>query len=489
MGFFDALFGSRNLVIEDPDRLREALFDAVAKGDLRQLEKRCRANQKRIVELFPAWQKVPESVRHDPSAMPRYAAGLIEVAKLFAERLATPALLQRLVGDETSNPLVAWQKRLGEARDAMGELRYVEARDLLTNLLIDARELSGSGVDRYQPITLGFLGECFFQGGEAEKAIPHMEEALRLCEASGDMEGIVAYLGNLHEVHRYLARADAAASYAEKLAAAFEKCGRTADANRYRKLAPIVRAGEPLNRVVAVVNNVRFELDELRDLRDKHIQFIFERNRITLRPATQLTQEGERLGSEGKYEEALARFRDAARADPFDPNCRYQEGFSLMHLSRYAEAAESYRTTEELAPGWFHCRADLWLAEQLTLGAIDHPVFLATTTLEDAPQSPGEKVALADSILARCPNFAPAHLERGKNLARLNRPKDAMKAYRAGLACVADPDVKTRLLLQLGILVEERNERADLLRQAEALNGNLVAAASAMLALRNEAAG
>src|SRR5262249_40631548 len=110
MGFFDALFGSRNLAIEDPDRLRETLFDAAAEGDLRQREKLCRANQKTIVEQFPAWQTVPETVRRDPSAVPRYAQGLIEVAKLFAERLATPALLQRLVGNEESNPLTNWQK-------------------------------------------------------------------------------------------------------------------------------------------------------------------------------------------------------------------------------------------------------------------------------------------------------------------------------------------------------------------------------------------
>ena len=36
MGFFDALFGTRRITIEDPHRLREALFDAVAEGNPRR---------------------------------------------------------------------------------------------------------------------------------------------------------------------------------------------------------------------------------------------------------------------------------------------------------------------------------------------------------------------------------------------------------------------------------------------------------------------
>ena len=140
---------------------------------MHQLDKLCRANQAAILQHFPVWQKVPERIRNDPAAVPHYAQGLIGVARHFAERLRKPELLQRLVGGEQSNPLVQWQNRLAEARHQMDQLRYAEARDLLTNTLIDVRGLSGSGVDSYLPITLGFLSESFFQIGKAEKAIPH----------------------------------------------------------------------------------------------------------------------------------------------------------------------------------------------------------------------------------------------------------------------------------------------------------------------------
>jgi Flp pilus assembly protein TadD len=73
------------------------------------------------------------------------------------------------------------------------------------------------------------------------------------------------------------------------------------------------------------------------------VQFVFERNRITLRPATVHTERGEELGSAGQHQEALAAFREAAAADPFDPHCRYLEAFTLLHLGRYTDAADGYR--------------------------------------------------------------------------------------------------------------------------------------------------
>src|SRR5438045_8182611 len=46
---------------------------------------------------------------------------------------------------------------------------------------IDARGLRGSGADSYLPITLGYLGECYFQGREADKALGPLGQALELC--------------------------------------------------------------------------------------------------------------------------------------------------------------------------------------------------------------------------------------------------------------------------------------------------------------------
>jgi hypothetical protein len=74
---------------------------------------------------------------------------------------------------------------------------------------------------------------------------------------------VVAYLGNLYEAHRYQGQAALAAADAGRLADALDQQGRADEARCCRRLAEIVRAGEPLNRVVAVVEGRRYELDEV----------------------------------------------------------------------------------------------------------------------------------------------------------------------------------------------------------------------------------
>src|SRR5262249_11669004 len=154
--------------------------------------------------------------------------------------------------------------------------------------------------------------DCFFQSRQTHKAIGHWEQALELCTRHGDGEGVAAYLGNLYEAHRYLGQAGPAAACAERLAEALGQQGRSDEAGRHRRCAAVVRAGEPLNRVVAVVAGRRYELDEVPALKDMRVQLVFERNRITLRAATTLTERGEGLGGAGRFEEALGAFRSAA---------------------------------------------------------------------------------------------------------------------------------------------------------------------------------
>jgi len=85
-------------------------------------------------------------------------------------------------------------------------------------------------------------------------------------------------------------------------------------------------------------------------------------------------QRGTQLGQQAKFEEALDVFRQAAMADPYDPNPHYQAAVTMMHLERAAEAVEAYDTTERLAPGWFNSRAERWVAAEIAAGRLEHPV-------------------------------------------------------------------------------------------------------------------
>src|SRR6266436_3548759 len=139
MGLLDFLFGSKAPQITDPDQLLNVLIETTQAGDLKRLERLCRANREVVIKNFPEWKKVPEHVRKDSQKANRYVPAIIAVAQLFDSRLGVPELLNELVGNEESNPLIHWQNQLAQARQMMNELRYADASDLLTNLLIDLR--------------------------------------------------------------------------------------------------------------------------------------------------------------------------------------------------------------------------------------------------------------------------------------------------------------------------------------------------------------
>jgi tetratricopeptide (TPR) repeat protein len=469
-----------------PDELRAQLFDAASRQDATLLEELCIRHQAAILEHFTTWQKPPESVRRVQPLLQRYIDGLVAVARCFADRLSRPELMEALQGPPGSNPLLRWQQALDQARSAMEALNYADAEEILRRCLEEASGLQGSGVTLYLPVTYGLLGECLFQSGHAGDAVAPTAEALDLSQAAGDTEGERAYVGNLYEIHRYLGDAPAAAEQADRLADLLERDGDAAEAERYRKQAALVRKSEPANRVICNIDGRRLELTEALGTKLGGVQFAFERNRLTLRPAVVWSQQGHEFGARQQFDEALALFHRAAEADRFDPHCRYHAGLTLLCLERYAEAVASYEEVEALAPGWFHCRSDLWLAQQLAAGRFNHPVFLLYHLLEDGAVSPQEKLQLADRALQQVPGVAFIHRGRGRSLLALQQRSEAEEAYRRGLACAEEPDIRTRLLVDLATTVADVEERRRLLDEAIRLDGNLVAAAMATLLLAQD---
>ena len=300
MRFLDFLLGSKARTIHEPDQLRDALFEAAASGNRRSVLGLCRANRGAITQHFPTWQKVPEDIQADPARVQTYVGGLIAVADTFARGLGDQSLLQALVGTESSNPLTRWETTIRQAQELMERLEYREAALTLSDLLIDMRDLRGTGVDRYLPITYGSLGTSLFQSGEPDRSVGPLEKALGLCKQQRDTEGIVAYLRILYEVHRYRGQADAAADRAEELSQVFDDLGRSDEAAVFRKQARLARAREPLNRVVAIIGGQRYELDEMPGVIEGRVRFEFERNRNSLRPAQVLVERGEAHGSAGR---------------------------------------------------------------------------------------------------------------------------------------------------------------------------------------------
>ena len=175
----------------------------------------------------------------------------------------------------------------------------------------------------------------------------------------------------------------------------------------------------------------------------------------------------------------MAKYHDASEVDPFDPDPIYQCGMCLLELGLYAKAREAFEDVESLAPGWFRCRSDRWLADGLDNGTICNEEFMLVRALDDGGLPPAEATALATQAVERFPNFAPLYLFTGD--LRSNE-KEAIAAYRKGLELVDEPDLESRLLCALaGRLPPDAPERKQLVERAVSLNGSLVAVATAKL--------
>ncbi|HVE87686.1 MAG TPA: hypothetical protein VND93_32735 [Myxococcales bacterium] len=486
MGIFSFLGGKSGAL--EPGALRERLFDAAAAQDQQTVLQLCRQHADRIAEHFPSWRKVPEDVRTDPRKMERYASGLIGVARCFADHLGRPELWELLQGKPESNPIESWQKAITQVRALARELAFDQAVEVLSRELASVRKLRGGDSRRMLAITLGTLGECHFQGGAAEAALAPVREALALCEEDGDEEGVLAYAGTLYEAHRYLGQGAEAAGYAARRAALLRQRGEAAQARRFDRLAELARAGEPLNRVVAEVDGVTYEMSEVPPVSGGggSIKFHFARNRPSLAPVQALVKQGEALGSQGRLDDALEAFRRAAALDRHDPEPRYKLALTLLYLRRPAEAVEQYQSVEAMAPGWYQARADLWLACRLAEGTLPHEALLALVSME-GKGDPAEKVTVARRWLKSLPEpeLTPFHHALGRALHAQGDADEARAAYDRGLRATGEPDLRTRLLVDRALLEEQDSpDRTRLLGEAVELNGNLLAAAMASVALR-----
>ena len=102
--------------------------------------------------------------------------------------------------------------------------------------------------------------------------------------------------------------------------------------------------------MIVSLDGKRMELDEVLAGKPGQVQFAFERNRLTLKRSTALTEQGEKQASQGRFEAALKLFQQAGQADPFAPHCRYQAGLTLLYLGRYADAIDAYSHAVKLNP-------------------------------------------------------------------------------------------------------------------------------------------
>jgi len=455
----------------------------VGRGDEGELLRLCRAHRDAIRQHFAGWANLRayEGVdAKDRNQVQFIINGLGKTAQLFRDKLGDSSLWDRMVGPPESSPFTRFQKALEQAKKLAAELEYQQAIDLMTNCLIEIKDLQGSGADNMRAYGHGMIGVAMFNSNRAGDAMPHFHQALSLCMKLGDREGVGVYLRQLYDAHRYLAQSREAAEYADRLAE-FHKGA--ADEELWRLRGALVRAGEPLLRMVAERDGRVTELSQLSTI-EGAVRFLLERNRPTLAPASVLCRKGNELAGQAKYDEALGFYRDAARADPYDPDPHYQAGITLLLLQRYPEAIEEYEKVNALAPGWFHIGSDLWVAQELLAGRLTHEAFFAAWAFENVAMEPGEKLKLIDQVIARFPQFSHLYLQRGLALEALDRKQEAIAALDQGLATDPEPDIHSRLLAQRAALSGQADQRRLFSEILEMPTANMMSRTFAEVVLR-----
>ncbi len=476
----------------DSNSLRDMLIAAISARDGKLVNSLVAAHRAAIAANFADWQRVPDAIRENGGAMQLYATTLIRLAEMFRDEFADSSLINLLGGptaaatDPKADPILAqWQAGLEQSESLSRELKFDEARDLLSQILTVLDPIPADGPP-FHAVTHGRLAHVLFSKGEVAAAAEHMRQALELSERRNDEQGIAAGLRGMYEIDRYLGKFADAADFGDRLALQIGKGGNVADQAWWTQQSARVRAGEPLCRVVFFVKDQQYEIDDMPKVTDARMRYGFVRNRPSLNLSDALVQRGMQIGSEAKFNEALALFSQAAVIDPHDPSPHFQAAMTLMHLQRPADAVVEYDAVEERAPGWFNCRGDRWLAAEIAAGRIEPPVFFILRT-EEMPENAAtweQKLSLADQAIARAGELAPLLLYRGRCLARIGRVSESEPVLRRGLEIAQEPDVRTRLLVDLQMTMPDGEEKRRLLKEAIALNGNLAAGAVARVTLK-----
>ena len=232
-------------------------------------------------------------------------------------------------------------------------------------------------------------------------------------------------------------------------------------------------------------DNQMVELDNLKEVGDGVFQFIFQRNRLSLEKASTLIQQGCELASSGRTADAMEKFQAAMEIDPHSPEPNYHLGMCLLELGAYAKARDAFDEVEQLAPGWFRCRFDRWIADGLDQGTIVEEQFAMVRLLEDGGLEKEKVYELARKGIEMYPDFAPLYYLCAN---ACEDSDESLKLLEQALERCEERDLKSRVLSLLASRLPEGSpERQQCIEEAVGLKGSLMAIATAkLLGIRTE---
>lgn len=315
-------------------------------------------------------------------------------------------------------------------------------------------------------------------------------KGIEYSKSDNDDEGVITGLVNLYEIYRYSSKTKEAIDVCNQLCELFSKLKDDKSYHNYMKQIEILQKGEPLNRVVAVVDGKNYELEDIINkkvaVKNVQVEFHFLRNRLTLPSAKYLINIAKNLQANGEYSSAVFNLQSAITKDQYAPEPWYQLGVCYLHLERSDDALDAFKKAAELAPGWFDVNFYIWVAESMKAAKFNLEAFKVMYVLEHGQLNPGQKITICERVLKSGTKLPYILLHLGLAYQQTPGKLDmAESAFRGALLLTDDLDIdtKTRVLFNLGATVPTVEEKNNVFEQATKVNGNLTAAAMSLAAL------
>lgn len=486
MGILSFLkLGSKQASLAADAAIKKELFDAILQNHFTDFEMLCQKHEQSIFEYFAQWKLSAADLRADKDVYELEIRCLQIVANYFKREQKRDELTAIFTGYDDSPETKKWRDQVAIAQNLMREMRFAEALPILQESLKEGDEVPSFGASSLRPITLGSIGECYFQLGQAQNAIEPMKEALALAEAQRDSEAIFQYVRSLYEIHRYLGDSATASTYAMHFSQALENCGELISASNWRHQSRSIVNGESAFRIVLRIGEELFELDDIPVVQTQTVEFLPMRNRTELAPSSALCEAGRELAEKGDVDEALKKFSLAIELDPFNHFPHYYSAAIYMHKGEFSRAVESYEKCEKLCPGWENSRAELWLARMLNQGRMQADAYQAAVAFGNEALPADERQKICQDMVRKYPDYAECFYRLGKIEALAGRFEAAKENLKQGLVKADDPDVKSRLLVDLALLTSDKQEKISAFQAClQTDNSNPIAKATAAYCLR-----
>jgi tetratricopeptide (TPR) repeat protein len=303
---------------------------------------------------------------------------------------------------------------MNEARRLANDGAPERAIEILDALLTEIEQVDGNAADHYRPIVLGRKGIALFRAGKRNEAIALTEQALRLCEASGDQEGIKAYTKNLWALGTF----------------------------------EVSTAAGPRGLVIEDESGATLAPDEFRQYKGR-IKWQVVGGPDVPAEARRLQQEGRTAGERKEFDLAVQLFTEAATVDPSWPQPLYDRAFTHLLKGDRTAALDDYQAVMELAPdGFFGTRQFIDLLAREMSGELPEGFAVTFDSIQWLPAE--QQAHVLAQLVERFPSCAVAWCEWSRHESNLERRLEILDK---GLSANGDPDTRAALRVNKGLVL------------------------------------